>query len=190
MVYRKTDIDTKTRLKRIVILSVFITVAGLLSAQTADEIDTILNTQEITYSQAARFILTAADQADQPIDSPSSPVSLGEVSLLIMRSFRLKGGIFYSLFPSPRYACRELVHLHIIQGRTDPGGRLDGRTFLQILGRVLTYTGEDEALAAAEARRRLLEDVSGSLRDSAGKTQGISSGAEDVQQYEGDFQLE
>jgi hypothetical protein len=41
------------------------------------------------------------------------------------------------------YACRELVCLRIIQGRTDPGGRLDGRAFLQILGRALTYTGKD-----------------------------------------------
>jgi hypothetical protein len=59
-----------------------------------------------------------------------------------MKAFDLKGGIFYSRFPLPRYACRELVYLRIIQGRTDPGGRLDGRTFLQILGRVLTFTGD------------------------------------------------
>jgi hypothetical protein len=63
-----------------------------------------------------------------------------------MKSFEIKGGIFYSLFPLPRYACRELVYLRIIQERTDPGGRIDGRAFLQILGRALTYTGEDAAL--------------------------------------------
>jgi hypothetical protein len=61
-----------------------------------------------------------------------------------MKAFDLKGGIFYGVFPIPRYACRELVYMRIIQGRTDPRGRLDGRTFLQILGRVLTYT-EDRA---------------------------------------------
>jgi hypothetical protein len=60
-----------------------------------------------------------------------------------MKAFNIKGGIFYTFFPNSRYACRELVYLRIIQGRTDPGGQLDGRTFLQILGRALTYTGEE-----------------------------------------------
>jgi hypothetical protein len=82
------------------------------------------------------------------------------------------------------------VYLQIIRGRTDPGGRLSGGEFLHILGRTLTFTGEDEALAADEARRRLLEDVSGSLRDSAGHSQGLSTGTEDLQQSEGEFQLE
>jgi hypothetical protein len=64
-----------------------------------------------------------------------------------MKAFALKGGILYSLFPLPRYACRELVYLRIIQGGLDPDERLDGRAFLQILGRVLSYTEDDERLA-------------------------------------------
>jgi hypothetical protein len=165
----------------------------------------ILTTQEITYSQAARFILTASGSPPGGGDAFSiarenrwfplraeadSPVSLGEVSLLMMKAFALKGGLLYTLFSSPRHACRELAYLRIIRGRTDPGGRLDGGEFLHILGRVLTFTGEEEALAREEGRRRLLEDVSGSLRDSAGKSRGLSGGTEEVQQYEGEFQLE
>jgi hypothetical protein len=143
-------------LKKIIAFTLCMAVSGFLSAQTADELDAMLNAREITYTQAARFILTAANvpaggafEAAQenrwlPAGAEAeSSISLGEVSLLIMRSFRLKGGILYSLFPNPRYACRELVHLRIIQGRTDPGSRVDGRTFLQILGRVLTQVGED-----------------------------------------------
>jgi hypothetical protein len=49
----------------------------------------------------------------------------------------------YSLFPSRRYACRELVYLRLIQGRTDPDGYVDGESFLHILGRVLRHTGAD-----------------------------------------------
>jgi hypothetical protein len=145
-------------LKKFVFLTAFITVTVFLFAQAADDMDRILNTEEITYTQAARFVLTAADALPSgggafaaaqekrwlPAGAEAdSPISLGEVSLLIMKAFDLKGGIFYSLFPNSRYACRELVYLRIIQGRTDPGGRLDGRTFLQILGRVLTSTGEE-----------------------------------------------
>jgi hypothetical protein len=139
-------------LKKRVLFIVFIAAAGFLFAQTADDMERILNTREITYTQAASFVLTAANTSPAGGDAfttarenrwlpakaeADSPIRLGELSLLIMKSFGMKGGIFYSLFPLPRYACRELVYLRIIQGRTDPGGLLDGRTFLQILGRAL-----------------------------------------------------
>ncbi|MDR1239220.1 MAG: tetratricopeptide repeat protein [Treponema sp.] len=49
---------------------------------------------------------------------------------------------------------------------------------------------EEEARAAAERRRRLLEEVSASLQSAAEDSQGISSGAEGVQEYDGEFELE
>jgi hypothetical protein len=121
--------------------------------------DRILDAPEITYAQAARFVLGAANSPIRgnafstarekqwlPAKAEAdSPIRLGELSLLIMKAFEIKGGIFYSFFPGPRYACRELVYLRIIQGRSDPGGRLDGTAFLQILGRALTYTEGDTA---------------------------------------------
>jgi hypothetical protein len=196
-------------LKKSAFLILFLAVPLLLFAQTADELDAMLNTRETTYAQAARFVLTAAGSLPGGGDAfataqgnkwlplragrsvrADAPINRGEVSLLIMKAFGLKGGLFYTLFSSPRHACRELVYLGIIRGRTDPGGRLTGGEFLQILGRTLTVAGEEEALAAEEARRRLLEDVSGSLRDSAGKSQGLSGGAEDIQRYEEEFQIE
>jgi hypothetical protein len=149
------------RIKTLVWFTVFVIRAGFLFAQTADEMDRILDAEEITYSQAARFVLMAANVLPPGADaftaarenrwlggtkadtiSADSPVSLGELSLLVMKAFNLKGGILYSFFPTPRYACRELVYLRIIQGKTDPGGRVDGRALLQILGRMLTYTGD------------------------------------------------
>jgi hypothetical protein len=135
----------------------FVAVSGLLSAQTAAEMDLILDAKEITCAQAARFVLQAAKtpgggnafeiaQGNKwlpAIAKADSPISLGEVSLLIMKAFAVKGGILYSFFPNSRYACRELVYLRIIQGRTDPGERLDGETFLQILGRALSHIEGD-----------------------------------------------
>jgi uncharacterized protein YceK len=151
----------------------------------AAELDAVLNTGELTRAQAVWFVLTAADALPGGPDAgedPSgaafdaarergwlaarldadSPARLGEVSLLIMKSFGIKGGLMYRLFPNPRYACRELVRLQIVQGRIDPGARLSGVQFLHILGNTLTFVGEDEALAAEE----------------------------DVADYEGEFQLE
>jgi tetratricopeptide (TPR) repeat protein len=49
---------------------------------------------------------------------------------------------------------------------------------------------EAEAAAEAERRQRFLEEVSSSLRSAAEESQGLSAGAEDVLNYEGEFELE
>ncbi len=49
---------------------------------------------------------------------------------------------------------------------------------------------EAEARAEAERRQRLLNEVSASLQAAAENAQGLSSGAESVQGYEGEFELE
>ena len=49
---------------------------------------------------------------------------------------------------------------------------------------------EETARAEAERRQRLLDEVSASLQSAAGASQGLSSGAEDVEGYEGEFELE
>jgi tetratricopeptide (TPR) repeat protein len=50
----------------------------------------------------------------------------------------------------------------------------------------------EEARVAAEAerRQRLLEEVAASLQSSAEETRGLSSGSEDVQGYDSEFELE
>jgi hypothetical protein len=126
--------------------------AGFLSAQSADEVERMLHAPSVTYSEAVRFVYAAANVTpagglalEAARGDADGPASLGDVAFLIMRAFDLEGGILYRLFPGPRYACRELVYWRVIQGRTDPGGRPDGRAFLQILGRALTYTGGGES---------------------------------------------
>jgi tetratricopeptide (TPR) repeat protein len=49
---------------------------------------------------------------------------------------------------------------------------------------------EEAARAEAERRRRLLEEVTASLQSAADESQGLSTGAEGVQDYEGEFELE
>jgi hypothetical protein len=136
-----------------------------LHAQAA-EMDALLESPAITRAQAARFILEAAgalpeglspqearetavaiarDRAWLPKNAePSAPASLEEVSLLVMGSFGLKGGIMYSLFHSPHFAYRELVYQKILQGRNDPALRLSGERLLRIIGRVLSLTEPEE----------------------------------------------
>jgi hypothetical protein len=135
-------------------------VALPLSAQSpagdAAALDTILDSPALNWGEAARLILAAADKGEYsgedafvvlqtmtalPRGAESGgPVSLGGVSLIIMKAFDISGGL-YRYFPNSRYAYRELVYLGLIQGRSDPDMKVPGERLLRILGRALDYTG-------------------------------------------------
>jgi len=142
-------------LKKYIILSV-LALGGLaaLSAQVAAEMETLLNTPAVTYAQAARFVLQAANAATitnpaaafrfaQEKDwlpqgvSPETPARLDGVSLLFMNAFGIKGGLLYSFFKNPHYAYRELVYRSAIQGRADPHMAVSGYQLIFITNRIL-----------------------------------------------------
>jgi hypothetical protein len=179
----------------------------LVWAQTATEMERLLDTDQITYTQAAWFTLASREE-DPPSNSaaafalarergwfpanaePDGPVKLRNLSLLMMKAFDLEGGLMYRLFPGPRYAYREMTRRGFVEGRAYPGFTVSGERFLQILGNVLSHTGDAEVLETEAARSRLLEEVTDSLRNNAGESQGLSTGTEAVQGYEGEFKLE
>jgi hypothetical protein len=137
--------------------------AGALHAQTAGELDGILESAVLSNAQAARFVLAAADvlpadvSADEafayarnnkwlpPQAEGGGAINLGRLSHLLMRAFRLRGGFLYALFPGPRYGYRALIRRDIIQGFADPALGVSGERFLHILGRVLDYTAGAQA---------------------------------------------
>ena len=137
-----------------------IAVPAFLSAQTAaDEIETLLNTQAVTYGQAARFILEAseasvtadpsaafqyaADRNWLPKNvSETDTARLDGIALLVMCSFDIKGGLWYSIAKNPHFAYRELVYQDIIQGRIDPAMAVSGDALLYMTGRVFSQREE------------------------------------------------
>ncbi|MCL2472612.1 MAG: hypothetical protein FWF26_02940 [Treponema sp.] len=144
----------------------FVFGAAFLPAQTAAEMEDLLNTGAVNYGQAARFVLKAADtpafsNLDQlPSSSGAFNYAMGQkwlpktaesngkaslegVSLLIMRSFGIKGGLMYTLFKNPHYAFREMVYQDIIQGRNDPQMDVSGETLIFLINRVISRTQED-----------------------------------------------
>ena len=142
--------------KHIFLLTVCLVLALPAFAQTATELDGLLDAQAVSYAQAARFVLRAADVADLsqaeafryaeeqkwlPGDaSAGGQVRLDGLSLLVMRAFDIKGGFLYSALKSPHYAYRELEYKGIIVGRADPHMIVSGEHFLFILGRVLSLS--------------------------------------------------
>jgi hypothetical protein len=129
-----------------------------LSAQTAAELETLLETPAVTCAQAAIFVLGNAIESDAADDlyqsavssgwlnntEADAPITLDKLSFLIMKAFDIKGGLMYSLFPSPRYAYRTITSRNFLQGITDPAMTINGDEFLLVLGRVLTAEGDNE----------------------------------------------
>ena len=144
-----------------VFLSLFFTQP--LHAQTAVRLEAILDTPELSWSQAAAFILEAADlrsgsewaQADKAFEfameqrwlpkhlSPGDTARLNGAALLLMRSFDIKGGIFFRAGKSPHHAYRELVHKKVIRGNSDPDMTVSGQQLLLMVNKILAMKGED-----------------------------------------------
>jgi hypothetical protein len=137
---------------------------AVLYAQSADEMQTLLQTTSVSYAQAARFVLEAAG-AYNTVDAQKAAqeaaaqfavekkwlpakanardaISLEELSLLIMKAFDLKGGPMYTLFGGAHYSYRELVFQDIIQGRNDPKMKVSGEKMLFIVNHLL-YSMEE-----------------------------------------------
>ena len=138
----------------------------LITAQTesaepsAADLEKLLESPAVSWGEAARFILTAAERgtgltedaafaeagtiAKLPKNAAASDTAdLGGVSRIIMNAFNLKSGM-YRVFPNGHYAHRELVWLTVIQGKSDPHMKVSGERLLRILGRALDHTGIDK----------------------------------------------
>ncbi|MCL2808474.1 MAG: OmpA family protein [Treponema sp.] len=130
-------------------------VPSLVSAQsTAMEIETLLNTNAVTYGQASRFVLEAANimAADNQTEAfnfvsrngwlpdnvgVNDLARLDDICLLLMNSFEFNGGIMYSIFGNPHYAYRELTYMEVVQGRTSSSMRVSGERLLFYINRIL-----------------------------------------------------
>jgi hypothetical protein len=128
-----------------------------LGAQTAREMDALFEAGAVSYAQAARFILSASGVLADNVSGENAftaaqsrgwlpetaaagdAAKLEGVAFLLMKSFDLKGGLFYRLFPNSRYAYRELVYHRIIPGGADSSLALSGEYFFLILGRTMDF---------------------------------------------------
>ena len=135
------------------LFAVFVFPLFLAFSQTADRLDLLFSTPELSYEQAAAFVLEASDipmsnQAEAfryasekgwiPKNAEARDTArLDGVSLLIMKAFEMKGGAFYSVFQNAHYAYRELEYRNVIEGKTVPAMAVSGEMMLFIVGRVI-----------------------------------------------------
>ena len=130
-----------------------------LSAQSNELLDQLLQESQASFGDVVYLTLAAAkivpetatpDQAIQTLQQQNwkaailaadAPISLGDYSYLLMKAFNVKGGIFYSLFPGPRYACRELGFLKVIPSDARPLRNVSGEEAVRILSNMLALQG-------------------------------------------------
>ena len=140
-------------------LVVLFIIGTSLFAQSNEIIDDILSQERLTCANGAYAALTAAGLiADEssPEDAftylkdqgwirqsrqANDEMSLGEYSFALMKGFSMSGGIMYTIFPSPRYASRELGYMGYISRDAGAYRGLGGSEALSILGQVLRRRG-------------------------------------------------
>ena len=139
------------------LLIVFLTSLTFIHAQTtAHEMEALLRSRAVSYSQAARFVLEASSQATLssqqqafqyaqengllPVGACADGAArLDGIAFLLMNSFGLPGGLMYYITKDPHYAYRELIHKNIIQGRVLGSTPVSGEQLLFLTGRMLSY---------------------------------------------------
>lgn len=147
----------KTR-RMLTVCFVLLAWAAPIWAQSNSVIDDLLAQTKASYGDAVYMALAASKQlpdtasiadALAALDSlhwgikvkdPKATISLGDYSYLLMRAFKMRGGVMYSLLPGPRYAARELAYLNLVYGDPSPYRVISGRDVVQILGNVMNYT--------------------------------------------------
>jgi len=142
-----------------------------LYAQTAQVIENILSKDELTYAEAAGFILRASEKLVTSDEeeafwfaakkywlpknvSPDDPAKIDGIAFLLLNAFDIEGGVMYSITKSPHYAFRELQYRNIIQGRADRYMKVSGAELVFITGRVLEESEKEADLAAKFAEER------------------------------------
>lgn len=141
-------------MKKLIFLCICVGFSFSAFSQSADVITELLQTKELTNEQTAYILATWQDDANSEktytqaftllqeekffssSKEASSPITLAELSIVCMRIFDMKGGLLYTLFPSERYAFRELKFLNILPQTANPSFNVSGKEAFNILSKL------------------------------------------------------
>jgi hypothetical protein len=123
----------------------------IVSAQSNRQIDALLAQKTATIEQAAYLILAAGGRIDETASDAdayaylvahrwiergrkaSDAVRLDELCLITMKSLDIKGGIMYMIFPTKRYAFREMTYQNAVNASGGAFRTLSGDEVIRIL---------------------------------------------------------
>ncbi|WP_407425056.1 hypothetical protein [Treponema sp.] len=131
-------------------------------AQSSERVSALLESETATCAQSSYLAAVYAKLIDEQStdlqafealksngyfssDSEAdSEVTLSELSFIYMKALNLKGGLFYTLFPSKRYSYKELKAKDVLPKESDPSMKVSGRDTIDIFNACLELTGETE----------------------------------------------
>ena len=135
------------------LISVFLCAATFCfcaAAQSSEKLTELIGTNKATYGQTAYLCEVYSGKIDESATyeqafealkqdnyasekaSADTQITLAELSFICANAADLKGGLFYTLFPSPRYAFRELKAKGIIPMNADPDSKVTGRNVIAV----------------------------------------------------------
>lgn len=131
-----------------------------LFAQSSEKVSEIIKTEKTTFGQAAYLVGVYSGSVEESSDydkavsalkekgvisadvDSNKEINLAELSYLCMQTTEMNGGLFYTLFPGPRYAFRELKARGILPALADPGVKVNGRDAIAVLNGCIEEDGE------------------------------------------------
>ncbi len=143
---------------------IFAAAALAVHAQSAQKISQIVESQKLSYGQAAYIALSYSDAEtmDESADETEAfeaavqkkwikngavvqaAIRLDELSALYVSAVGIKGGILCGLLKnSPRYSFRELKALGLLDKYADPAMKIDGQNALNLFN-ACVQAAEDE----------------------------------------------
>lgn len=147
--------------RRFFLLLLFGSVLIGLPAQSNQLVDRMLEDEGADVADAVYMVLLSGDVIEESA-SPGEAVNyarqqgwlpeevtgddtitFGRFAFLIMQVHGERGGIMYSLIPSPRYAAREAVFKEWSLRSLPPGEEISGETAVRVLGNYLATKGTE-----------------------------------------------
>lgn len=155
--------------KSLILLLAGLFVAIPVFSQSSEQLSQIIKTEKLTYALASYLpalqaqlitdedsIGSFSDQSTSAFDvlkskgviaenaSADSQITLAALSDLYLKTIGIKGGLFYTITKSPRYAFKELKARGILPQEADPSMSVSGREALDIFSDCLELTGGNE----------------------------------------------
>lgn len=138
---------------------VFLWGVSVLSAQSNDRLDELLTQAPARLDSTCYLILTSVGSIPETADPgvafqaavsagflpstrhPEDPVTIQDLSFLLMKTQKLSGGLEWMVLPSPRAAYRELVSQQLVNGSAGPERTVAGDEVVRTLNAVRASAG-------------------------------------------------
>jgi|SRR5574344_979787 hypothetical protein len=152
-------------MKKSVILTLIITFICALAAnaQSADKVTEMIKTDKATWGQVCYFTSTylglvsenaTADESIQALTKAGiikstpkadAPIPLNQIAYIYAKTWKIGGSLLLKLFPSPRYALKQLKADGLIPSSADPAKIYTGHQALDLFTSCMSKYGTEGA---------------------------------------------